>query len=92
MFDTHALTIGLEVATALAEHVTELPVAPEREGRNHDLLALGLAGGRKIVIGVEAKAAEPLGPEVGRTGVMPSRRTARWCPTGEASLRKRAAR
>lgn len=65
LFDSHALTVGLEIATAFAEHVTELPVAPEREGRNHDLLAVGLAAGRKIVIGIEAKAAEPLGPEVG---------------------------
>lgn len=65
LFDSHGLTVGLELATAFAEHVTSLPVAPDREGRNHDLLALGLAAGRKIVVGIEAKAAEPLGPEVG---------------------------
>jgi len=65
LFASHPATTGLVLSTAYAEHVTPLPVGPEREGRNHDLLALGVAGGRKVVIGIEAKAAEPLGSEVG---------------------------
>jgi len=65
LFESNALTRGLTIATAYAEHVTSLPVGPDREGRNHDLLALGMAGQRKVVVGIEAKAAEQLGPEVG---------------------------
>jgi len=65
LFRSHPLTSELVVAAARAEHVTPLPVAPERAGRNHDLLALGMARGRRVVIGIEGKAAEPFGPEVG---------------------------
>jgi HD domain len=51
-------------ATALPEHETRLP-GPAGEGRHHDLLALGMAGDQRIVVGIEAKADEPFGPTVG---------------------------
>ena len=44
VFDTHALTIGLEVATALAEHVTELPICP-RTRRSQSRPSRARAGG-----------------------------------------------
>jgi hypothetical protein len=63
-FVAHPELGDFRCATALPEHQTRLP-GPGTEGRHHDLLVLGTAGGRRIVLAVEAKADEPFGPPVG---------------------------
>jgi hypothetical protein len=49
--------------TVLAEWVT--PLDEFGEGRNHDLVLLGVAQGRRVLVGIEAKNDEELGPEIG---------------------------
>jgi hypothetical protein len=63
-FGTHPELAAFVCATALPEHQTSLP-GPVGEGRNHDMLALGMAGGRRVVVGIEAKADEPFGLLIG---------------------------
>jgi hypothetical protein len=54
---------GFRPATVLAELVT--PLDDFGEGRNHDLIVLGIAGGKRVVIGIEVKSDEQLGPRIG---------------------------
>jgi hypothetical protein len=53
----------LQVEKAIAEFETTLDSFGK--GRNHDLLILGHAAGKRILVGVEAKADEELGPAIG---------------------------
>jgi hypothetical protein len=59
---TDGLT-DFRVSTVIAELVT--PLDEFGEGRNHDLVLLGVAGGRRVLVGIEAKNDEELGPQIG---------------------------
>jgi hypothetical protein len=50
-------------ATVFAELVT--PLDEFGEGRHHDLVVLGVAGNKRVLVGIEAKADEELGPRIG---------------------------
>jgi hypothetical protein len=50
-------------STVIPELVTELD--DFGEGRNHDLIVLGVADGRRVLVGIEAKSDEALGPRIG---------------------------
>jgi hypothetical protein len=50
-------------ATVIAELVT--PLDEFGEGRNHDVVVLGLAQGKRVLIGIESKNDEELGPVIG---------------------------
>jgi len=63
VFRTSDTTVSLKIRTIFAEHQTELD--SRGPGRQHDLLAHGTAGARKVVIGFEAKADESFGPAIG---------------------------
>lgn len=58
LFASVSATRSLRLATALPETKTQLDLFPG-EGRNHDVLALGVAEGQRTVVAVEAKADEP---------------------------------
>ncbi len=63
LLGSHPLTAGEAISEGIPECVTKLP---ERgEGRNHDLLLLGHAAGRSILISIEAKVDEPFGDTIG---------------------------
>jgi hypothetical protein len=51
------------VSTVLPEHVTRLDDLGE--GRHHDVVALGVAGGKLVLVAIEAKNDESLGPLIG---------------------------
>jgi hypothetical protein len=51
------------LATVVPELCTKLD--DYRQGRNADAVAMGLAGGRRTLIAIEAKAAEDFGPQIG---------------------------
>lgn len=60
---TQPATHGAEFTDGWPELTTPLP---ERgEGRNHDLVLVGTAGGRGLLVAVEAKVDETMGPLVG---------------------------
>jgi hypothetical protein len=60
---TQAATDGAVFTEGWPELKTALP---ERgEGRNHDLVLVGTAGGRGLLVAVEAKVDETMGPPVG---------------------------
>lgn len=62
---SHELTIDLEIATVIPEQRT--PLRGERGGhRHHDLLLLGRARGKRVVVGVEAKTDESFDEPLGR--------------------------
>jgi hypothetical protein len=48
--------------TAFAELVT--PLDDFGEGRNHDVVVLGVAHGKRVLVGIEAKSDEELGPRI----------------------------
>lgn len=50
---------GFEITLAKPEHQTRFDALPGG-ARNHDLLLLGRRGDEKLIVGVEAKAGEPL--------------------------------
>lgn len=52
----HASTVVPELVTPLDDF---------GEGRNHDLIVLGVADGRRVLVGIEAKSDEELGPRIG---------------------------
>jgi Domain of unknown function (DUF6946)/HD domain len=54
---------GFTAATVIPELVTSLD--DFGEGRNHDLIVLGTAGGKRVLVGIEAKSDEELGPRIG---------------------------
>jgi hypothetical protein len=60
---THPLTSNAVISEGVPEHVTKLP--EHGEGRNHDLVLLGHAASRSILISVEAKVDEPFGETIG---------------------------
>jgi len=63
LLDGHPLTRGFQAESGYPEKITLLP---ERgEGRNHDLVLLGKARGRRVVVCIEAKVDEEFGPKVG---------------------------
>jgi hypothetical protein len=62
LFSTSADLEPLHIATALAEHETRLD--DRGRGRQHDLVAYGTAGGKRLVVCVEAKADESFGPTI----------------------------
>jgi len=49
--------------TVIAELVTALDGFGE--GRNHDVVVLGVARGKRVLVGIESKNDEELGPEIG---------------------------
>jgi hypothetical protein len=64
LLDSHKLTQGFVCEEVYPEHVTRLDEF-RGEHRNHDLLLVGFAAGRKTVIGVEGKNDESFGQLVG---------------------------
>ena len=54
---------GFKLGTATPEVCTRLD--DFKQGRNSDVIVSGLAGGRRTIVAVEAKAAEDFGPEIG---------------------------
>lgn len=68
---SHELTADLEIATAIPEQRT--PLRGERGGhRHHDLLLLGRAQGKRVVVGIEAKTDEPFDQPLGER-IVPAR-------------------
>jgi hypothetical protein len=61
ILDRNPLTTGFKPLDVLPEHITPLD-AFRGESRNHDLIAVGPAGGGHTLLAVEGKAGEPLGP------------------------------
>src|SRR3990172_800679 len=60
---SHPLTTGALLREGWPELRTPLPYPGE--GRNHDLVLVGQAGEQPILVSVEAKVDETMGPEVG---------------------------
>jgi hypothetical protein len=54
---------GFMAETVIPEVVT--PLDGFGEGRNHDLIVLGAANGKRVLVGIEAKSDEKLGPRIG---------------------------
>jgi Domain of unknown function (DUF6946) len=54
---------SFEAVTVIPEHATDLDGFGE--GRNHDLIVMGTASGKRVLIGIEAKCDEELGPRIG---------------------------
>ncbi len=63
LFESHKLTRGLVVESAIAELTTELDDFPG-EPRHHDLVLLCRSGKVRALVGVEAKADEEFGPVI----------------------------
>lgn len=63
LLDSHSETRGTVLTDGWPELVTPLPYPGE--GRNHDLIAIGFVGSRRILLAVEGKVDETLGEEVG---------------------------
>lgn len=65
LFWSHEDTRGLVVEHAIPECETRLDQF--RNGRVHDMIALGLREDQSFVVGIEAKTGEPFGPTIGET-------------------------
>jgi uncharacterized protein DUF6946 len=63
LMDSAAEFSGFRLGTASPEVCTRLD--DFKQGRNADVIVSGLAGGRRTIIAVEAKAAEDFGPQIG---------------------------
>jgi hypothetical protein len=63
LLDSHADSRGAVLEEGWPEHVTKLPFAGE--GRNHDLIAVGSVGNRRLLVAAEGKVDEPLGDLIG---------------------------
>lgn len=63
LLQTSPLTHDLVLRTGWPERKTALPFSGE--GRNHDLVMLGEANGKSILLAVEGKVDESLGPPIG---------------------------
>jgi hypothetical protein len=71
---SHDLTRNAELQEGWPEFKTALPV--RGEARNHDLVLVGNVGGRRILVAVEGKVDETMGPAIG-TYWQKSKRTQR---------------
>jgi hypothetical protein len=78
LLDSHPATAGFTPELAIPERVTRLDDF-RGEHRNQDLVVIGMRGVERVVLGIEAKADEPLGSRVGeiRSGNPRSQRLAR---------------
>jgi hypothetical protein len=63
LLESHNRTRGVILREGWPEHVTRLPF--RGEGRNHDLVLIGELGTDRVLISVEAKVDETMGPPVG---------------------------
>lgn len=63
LFESHPLTAGVRVATAVPEMQTKLD--EYRGARNADVVLFGTSGGRRLLAAIEAKAGEDFGPLIG---------------------------
>jgi hypothetical protein len=63
LLDSHPDSRGAVLEEGWPERVTKLPF--RGEGRNHDLVAVGSVGPRRLLLSVEGKVDEPLGDLVG---------------------------
>lgn len=63
LLDSHPETRDAHLVKGWPEKVTKLPFPGE--GRNHDLVAVGKAGDRRLLLAVEGKVDEPLGDLIG---------------------------
>ena len=63
LFDTRDETRGLRAATVIPELATALDVY--RGPRHADAVLMGLVGGRRTLVSIEAKAGEPFADEIG---------------------------
>jgi hypothetical protein len=63
LLESSEQTRGAELMQGWPELVTKLPFPGE--GRNHDLVAIGRVGARKLLLSVEGKVDEPLGDRIG---------------------------
>jgi hypothetical protein len=70
---SHELTRELVLERGIPEYVTQLDDIPG-EGRNNDMVLIAMAGDRRVIVTVEAKADESFGPQV-RTYVEAKRET-----------------
>lgn len=64
LLQTNPLTESLVLRMGWPERKTALPFSGE--GRNHDLVMLGEANGKSILLAVEGKVDESMGPPIGR--------------------------
>lgn len=64
LLESHPLTRNIVVTRGWPERVTALPYPGE--GRNHDLVLLGEADGKPVLLAVEAKVDETMGPSIGK--------------------------
>lgn len=64
LLDSHDLTRDAVIRVGWPELKTPLPL--RGEARNHDLVAVGDAGGREILLAVEGKVDETMGPKLGK--------------------------
>lgn len=63
ILQTNALTHGMILRTGWPERKTALPFPGE--GRNHDLVMLGEASGKSVLLAFEGKVDETMGPPIG---------------------------
>lgn len=64
LLQSHELTRNTILSAGWPESVTSLPMPGE--GRNHDLLMIGKANGKDVLLAIEGKVDETMGPAVGK--------------------------
>ena len=67
LLKSHSYTSAFRPEYVIVEKVTRLDKYPGGH-RNHDILAVGSSGNRKVVISIEAKADEPFDREINQKG------------------------